>query len=62
VLGGAGWAAALDEQGALIVNVNGRRSDDITRCLAQAGLFVSELTPVTRSFEDVFMELTEEPA
>jgi ABC-2 type transport system ATP-binding protein len=62
VLGGAGWTAAFDEHGALIVNVNGRGSDDITRCLAQSGLFVSELTPVTRSLEDVFMELTEEPA
>src|SRR5690349_11779981 len=48
VLANAGWSASPDTDGALLVDVNGRASADITRDLASAGLFVSELTPVAR--------------
>ena len=36
------------------------RSFEVTRALADAGFYVAELTPVARSLEDVFLELTEE--
>jgi hypothetical protein len=33
----------------------------VTSTLARAGIYLSELSPVARSLEDVFLELTEEP-
>jgi ABC-2 type transport system ATP-binding protein len=54
-----GWQYERDGD-ALIVQVNGRASDGITRTLADANIYLSELTPIARSLEDVFMELTEE--
>ena len=59
VLAGAGWKVESDD-GSMIVGVDDAHSADVTRCLASAGLFVSELTPIARSLEDVFLELTEE--
>ncbi len=59
VLGGAGWTATSDGDDALIVDIGDTESHEITRCLAAAGMYVSELTPVSRSLEDVFLELTE---
>jgi hypothetical protein len=54
-----GWKYERDGD-ALIVQANGRASDDITRTLADANIYLSELTPIARSLEDVFMELTED--
>jgi ABC-2 type transport system ATP-binding protein len=54
-----GWQYERDGD-ALLVQVNGRASDDITRTLAEVGIYLSELTPIARSLEDVFLELTEE--
>jgi ABC-2 type transport system ATP-binding protein len=59
MLGRAGWVATSDGDGALIGDVGNTESHEITRCLAAAGMYVSELTPVSRSLEDVFLELTE---
>ena len=36
------------------------RAHEVTQALAGAGVFVSELSPITRSLEDVFLELTHE--
>jgi ABC-2 type transport system ATP-binding protein len=58
VLATAGWSVREDGDH-LIVEDGMRPSADITRCLADAGLFVSELTPMGRSLEDVFLDLTE---
>jgi len=54
----AGLPAVFDDEGALVVDVGADRSHEVTRVLAEANVFVSELTPVTRSLEDVFLELT----
>jgi ABC-2 type transport system ATP-binding protein len=58
VLTAAGFSGGWDHDGALVVNVAPERSYEVTRALANAGLYVSELTPVSRSLEDVFLELT----
>lgn len=62
VLTAGGWTVAPDADGALLVDVDPSRSHEVTSALAGAGIFLSELTPVSRSLEDVFLELTEEPA
>ena len=49
-----------DANNAFFVDVDSTRSHEVTRALAGAGIFLSELTPVARSLEDVFLELTEE--
>ena len=54
----AGWVVTADDDGALVVDVGADRAHEITRVLAEAGVFVSELAPITRSLEDVFLELT----
>jgi ABC-2 type transport system ATP-binding protein len=59
VLSAAGWITAIDDHGALIVDVPLERAHEVTRALAGAGMFLAELTPITRSLEDVFLELTE---
>jgi ABC-2 type transport system ATP-binding protein len=62
VLGGAGWHTALDGEGGILVDVTAERAHEITQALAASGVFVSELTPITRSLEEVFLELTHEEA
>jgi len=42
----------------LLVDVDASRSHEITSGLAGAGIYLSELSPVARSLEDVFLELT----
>jgi ABC-type multidrug transport system ATPase subunit len=60
VLTSGGWTVAVDADGALVIDVDASRSHEVTATLAQAGIYLSELTPVARSLEDVFLELTEE--
>jgi ABC-type multidrug transport system ATPase subunit len=60
VLTGAGWPVEADADGSLVVDVDATRSAEVTATLAGAGIFLSELTPVARSLEEVFLELTEE--
>ena len=60
VLAAAGWTVAPDAGGALVVDVGSGRSHEVTSALARAGIYLSELSPVARSLEDVFLELTEE--
>jgi ABC-2 type transport system ATP-binding protein len=61
VMARAGWNVQPDGDGTLIVDVGNARGDAITRTLAERGIFLSELSPVARSLEEVFLELTEEP-
>jgi ABC-2 type transport system ATP-binding protein len=60
VLAAAGWMTTPGDNGDLVVDVQSDRSHEVTRTLADAGLYVAELTPITRSLEDVFLELTED--
>jgi ABC-2 type transport system ATP-binding protein len=54
----AGWNVTIDDEGALLVEVGADRSFEVSRTLAAINVFVAELAPVTRSLEDVFLELT----
>jgi ABC-2 type transport system ATP-binding protein len=58
VLTAGGWSVESDADGALVVGVDASRSHEVTGTLAHAGIFLSELTPISRSLEDVFLELT----
>ena len=60
VLARSGWTVKPDGDGTFVVDVGTAPSDTVPRALAEAGLFLSELTPVARSLEEVFLELTEE--
>jgi ABC-type multidrug transport system ATPase subunit len=60
VLARSGWTVNPDVDGAFVVDVGTAPSDMVTRTLVEAGIFLSELTPVARSLEEVFLELTEE--
>jgi ABC-type multidrug transport system ATPase subunit len=60
VLTAGGWAVEADADGAMVVGVDASRSHEVTGTLAHAGIYLSELTPIARSLEDVFLELTEE--
>jgi ABC-type multidrug transport system ATPase subunit len=60
VLTADGWTLDTDADGILVVDVDESRSHEVTAALARAGIYLSELTPVARSLEDVFLELTEE--
>jgi ABC-type multidrug transport system ATPase subunit len=62
VLGRSGWMVNPDGDGAFVVDVGTASGESVTRTLAEAGIFLSELTPVARSLEEVFLELTEEQA
>jgi ABC-type multidrug transport system ATPase subunit len=56
VLGRAGWG--VREEGALLRVDGPGDGADITRSLAEAGLWINELTPVRADLESVFLELT----
>jgi len=60
VLTAAGFAASAAD-GALRVDVPPDRGADVTRALADRGLYLSELTPERIDLETVFLELTKEP-
>jgi ABC-type multidrug transport system ATPase subunit len=60
VLARSGWTVKPDGDGTFVVDVGTAPSDTVTRALAEAGIFLSELTPVARSLEEVFLEVTEE--
>jgi ABC-type multidrug transport system ATPase subunit len=60
VLTARGWVVSPDADGTFLVDVDPSRSHEVTSTLAGAGIYLSELSPVARSLEDVFLELTEE--
>ena len=55
----AGYSVTNDPDGALLVE-GATTPDDITRVLAERGLYVRELTPVRRDLESVFLQLTKD--
>ena len=58
VLGQAGFAVERDGGAHLIVDVDGDNASRVTKALADAAIYVAELTPVERTLEDAFLELT----
>jgi ABC-type multidrug transport system ATPase subunit len=57
----AGFATSAVD-GALRVDAPADRGADVTRALADRGLYLSELTPERVDLETVFLELTKEPS
>ena len=60
VLSAAGLRVEPVPDGTLLVHAGSQRLDlaDITRLLAEHGLYLFELTPIRRDLESVFLELT----
>jgi ABC-2 type transport system ATP-binding protein len=62
-LAAAGFRGTHDERGRLIVEVTSDRAQEVTRTLAAASIYLSELSPIERTLEEAFLELThEDPA
>ena len=58
-LGTLPWIERVDEaDGALLVTAPQDRAWEITRALAETGIYVNELVPLHRSLEEFFMEIT----
>jgi ABC-2 type transport system ATP-binding protein len=59
VLASLSWIEGVeDREGALIVGASADRAWEISRALGAQGVFVNELTPLHRTLEDFFMEIT----
>jgi hypothetical protein len=61
VLRARGMDVELDGQGGLFVAVALQDAQEVTRVLAGERIYLAELTPIERSLEEVFFELTGEP-
>jgi ABC-type multidrug transport system ATPase subunit len=59
-LAAAGFRGSNDERGRLIVEVTADRAQEVTRVLAAAQIYLSELSPIERTLEEAFLELTHE--
>jgi ABC-2 type transport system ATP-binding protein len=58
-----GMTVEQDEGGALIVGLGRADAHAVTRVLAGAGIYLGELSPIERTLEEAFLELTrEEPS
>ena len=60
VLAAAGFRGTNDERGRLVVEVTHERAHEVTRALAAASIYLSELSPIERTLEEAFLELTHE--
>jgi ABC-2 type transport system ATP-binding protein len=58
VLQAGGFAVERAHDGTYVVQVDAAHSARVTHTLAEAGIYLAELTPIARSLEDVFLELT----
>jgi ABC-type multidrug transport system ATPase subunit len=59
-LAAAGFRGTNDERGRLVVEVTPEGAHNVTRALAAASIYVSELSPIERTLEEAFLELTHE--
>jgi ABC-2 type transport system ATP-binding protein len=59
-LAAAGFRGTHDERGHLVVEVTHDRAHEVTRALAAASIYLSELSPIERTLEEAFLELTHE--
>ena len=59
-LASAGFSGTNDEHGRLVVEVTADRAQEVTRVLSAASIYLSELSPIARTLEEAFLELTHE--
>ena len=60
ILGEIPWVDAVrSEDGSLLVEAPKERSWEISKILSERGVYLSELTPLRRSLEEFFMEITD---
>jgi ABC-2 type transport system ATP-binding protein len=59
-LAAAGFMGSYDDRRRLLVEVPPERAHEVTRVLAGASIYLSELSPVERTLEEAFLELTHE--
>jgi ABC-2 type transport system ATP-binding protein len=57
-----GMTVEPDDSGALLIGIGRGDAHEVTRLLAGAGIFLGELTPIERTLEEAFLELTREEA
>ena len=62
VLRQAGFAVQADDDGRMVVDVSAEDASHVTKTLADAAIYLAELTPIERTLEDAFLELTGAPA
>jgi ABC-2 type transport system ATP-binding protein len=60
VLSTAGFRGTFDERGRLVVEVTADRAHEVTRALATASIYLAELSPIERTLEEAFFEITHE--
>jgi ABC-2 type transport system ATP-binding protein len=60
VLAAAGFRGSYDDRGRLVVEVTHERAHEVTQALAAASIYLSELSPIERTLEEAFLELTHE--
>jgi ABC-2 type transport system ATP-binding protein len=58
VLSTAGFRGTYDERGRLVVEVTADRAHEVTRALATASIYLAELSPIERTLEEAFLEIT----
>ncbi|MDQ1521423.1 MAG: type transport system ATP-binding protein [Actinomycetota bacterium] len=58
VLQQAGFGVQTDAEGHMVVEAEQQDSPRVTKTLADAAIYLAELTPVERTLEDAFFELT----
>jgi ABC-type multidrug transport system ATPase subunit len=59
-LAAAGFQGTTDDRGRLLVEVAPERAHEVSRALAFASIYLSELSPVERTLEEAFLEITHE--
>jgi ABC-type multidrug transport system ATPase subunit len=59
-LAAAGFRGTNDDRGRLVVEVTADRAHEVTRALSAASIYLSELSPIERTLEEAFLELTHE--
>ncbi len=62
VLTGAGFDVFVDGAGGLAVEVEPENASMVTKALADASIYLAHLSPIERTLEEVFLELTADPA
>jgi ABC-2 type transport system ATP-binding protein len=61
VLAGLGWLKNVRaENGYVVAGASPERSWEVTKALAEQGVYVTEMAPVTVSLEEYFLQVTEE--
>jgi ABC-2 type transport system ATP-binding protein len=58
VLRQAGITVENDAEGRLVVDATDHDAPNVTKVLADASIYLAELTPIERTLEDAFLELT----